>query len=162
MKNLRIAYSKGRGPISWLIRKATRSDVNHALFLVEEAGAELVVGADWNGLVMQTRARWERTGSRVVDVPPLARSLDDGIGVLLEMLDRPYDYAGLLGMPVVLAARFWFRRRCRNPLQSKGALFCSEAAATLLRAVGYPGAEQLDPATVDPGWLRAWQRGEVR
>ena len=159
MKNLRIAYSRGSGIVSRIIRAATRSDVNHALFLVDVDGVDMVIGADWNGLVVQTVKRWERTGSRIVDVPPLEVGIDDGVPYLLSLLDAPYDYAGLLGMPIVLAARFWFRRRVRNPLQSPGALFCSEAAASVLKAVGYPGADRLDPSAVDPGWLRAWQRG---
>jgi len=158
VRNLRIAYSRGSGPLSWVIRYLTGSPVNHALFLVEESGVELVVGADWNGLVVQTRARWEARGNVVLAVPPLARPLDDGIPALLGMLDEPYDYGGLLGMPVVLLGRR-LHRSWRNRLHSPRALFCSEAAATLLRDVGYPGAEQLDPSVVDPGYLMRWQLG---
>jgi hypothetical protein len=157
MKNLRVAYSRGSGWVSKLIRKVSRSNVNHTLFLVEEQGVEMVIGADWNGMAMQTRARFERKGNVIVDVPPLARIIDDGIPFILGALDTPYDYSGLFGMPLVLVGKFWFKKHWKNLFAERHALFCSEAAATMFRAINYPGAWMLDPSTTDPGTLRDWQ-----
>jgi hypothetical protein len=157
MENIRIAYSRGSGPLSLLIRKITRSDVNHALFLFEERGVEMIAGADWNGLVIQTRGRWERKGNRIADVPPLVKSMDEYIPDLLKLLDAPYDYTGLIGMIPVEIAKFWFHKRIRNPFDARSALFCSETGAKWLRAAGYPGADKLDPAATDPGSLKQFQ-----
>jgi len=129
--------------------------------LVDENGTEMVIGADWNGLAMQTRTRWERKGNRVIDTPQLVRSVDDGIPFLLNSLDKPYDYTGLLGMPIVLAGRFWFHKRWKNVFASRRALFCSESAALMFKYVGYPMANLLDPSSTDPALLRHWQRQVV-
>ena len=161
MKNLRIAYSHGNSILPRLIRWFTRSDVNHCLFLVEEGGVELVIGADWNGLVVQTRANFEKRGVTIKYVPPLLENLDEHIPELLRMLDTPYDYTGLVGMIPVEIARFWFHKRIHNPLHSRAALFCSETAAKFLKMIKYKGAEVLDPPSVDPGFLKDWQYSQT-
>lgn len=164
MRNLRIAFSKRPGVLAWLTRVVTRAAVNHTLFLVEEGDSELVIDADWNGMVVRTRERWDKLGCVVVAEFParLETGTDANIPRLLRMLDTPYDYGGLVGMLVVSVGR-WLHRQWRNPFAAPGALFCSEAAVVLLQAGNYPEAWALDASATDPGTLLAWFRaGEAR
>ena len=155
MENLRIAFSHGTSLISRIIRWFTRSNVNHCLFLVSERGQDYVIGADWDGLRMQSRKHFEKDGSTIA-VAPLLMSLDDHLPELLEKLTTPYDYTGLIGMIPVEAARFWFRKRIHNPFHQAGALFCSEVGVKFLQLSGYPESSKLDASATDPGFLQGW------
>lgn len=155
--NVRIAYSTTSSPLSWLIRACTGGTVSHAFIVFWDPafGQDLVLEADWNGVVVKTlaKAKRERTIVAILKSPT---PIDAGLRAAAEFLDERYDYGGLLGMAIVM---LWRRlgRRLKNPFHSSHALFCSDAVAHLLQYGGYQGAESLDPGCCDPEALMHWQ-----
>jgi hypothetical protein len=155
--NVRIGYSTGPGILSRLIRFCTGGLVSHsfAVFYDPAFDQDMVLEADWNGVVVKTLAKAKRERTIVAILKPPA-PIDAGLKAAADWLDARYDYSGLLGMIFVLA---WRRlgRRLKNPFHSSHALFCSDAMALLMQKGGYQSAESLDPACCDPPALMQWQ-----
>ena len=122
--------------------------MSHAFILAEVDGRRVVIGADWNGFILQSYRRFRRD-NYVVAVPHLVQSIDAGSGYFLDRLDDPYDWLGFVGMGLVEFGRRT-GRSWRNPWSKSSRLFCSKAVVKLLQVVGYPGAEHLMPGETNP------------
>ena len=143
-----VGFSTRKGFLSALVRLATKSDTSHAFMLIEIDGLPMVIEAEAAGFRMVTYERFTREGNQVVglyalDVP------NDSLRWFYEALGEKYDVSGLLGTVWVLVGR-WFRLKWRNPFASSRGLFCSEAIALWLQAIGYENSDTLDPSATTP------------
>jgi len=57
---------------------------------------------------------------------------------------------GLFGIFLTLVARWFKRKKWKNPFTSANALFCSEAVVRVMKAAAYPGAGRLGDETTTP------------
>lgn len=143
----RIGFSTTRGPVSWVIRKLTRSQVSHVFFLYwdHDWQMDMVLEAADSGFRVVPFDRFQ-TSNVVVKVMEPAVDIEDGLRwVARAYLGTVYDWGGLAGMLLVLLG--W----ARNPLHSRKAVFCSKAVVHAFQhSVGYPGAPQLVASKTSP------------
>jgi hypothetical protein len=147
--NIRIGFSASSG-IGDLIRLVTGGDVNHAFILYFDPifQTNLTLGAQSNGLTSEPL--FEFPDQIIHLFEPLNSGFEEGLRVNTKWLDQPYDYAGLLGMSLVEAARAIGHWQILNPFLDKQKLFCSEYAAMVIRASGYNILPDYQAGTVDP------------
>lgn len=136
--------------VSWCIRKMTKSRVSHCsvAFFDETLDRIMVLEATKDGFRVVTDDAFEEKNHVLYSVQPY-HSLKDGLRAAVRWLGTHYDYAGLLGMSVVLLGRA-LKRRWRNPFRSSRQQFCSEAVVRVLQASKYPRSETLSPDDCDP------------
>ncbi len=106
------------------------------------------ISAESNGLVVLPAYRAGAV-SAVYQLPQfdLARALRKN----RDQLGAGYDYAGLLGMTRVMFWWLLFKRKVKNPFQSRSKWFCSEFTAQVLRDAGCLLLDE--PGDIDPGRL---------
>lgn len=162
---IRIAFS--RSPVlGAIIREFTGGDVNHAfaIYFHPIYKTLITLGANSNGFTEM--ALREFPGHIVRVWRPLDVNLSLGMAAMADWLDKPYDYAGLLGMSVVEAEAHLMHRVAANPALDKHKLFCSEAMAMMVRKSGDDvlanyQAGSIDPYTLDRGFAALPQHFEL-
>jgi hypothetical protein len=147
---IKIGFSTSRSLISRAIRWATRSKVSHCFFVVDDDyfGIPLVMEAARNGYALVPFEGYAN-GREIVAIFEPAYPLDEGVKASAKWLGTRYDDLGVLGMGLVIVAK-WFGRKVKNPLASSHAVFCSEVLARVLIASKYPGSSKLDPNDASP------------
>lgn len=137
-------------PLSWLIKKVTKSKASHVWFLVwdKDWEIEMVMEAHELGFRYVTLEQFKRMNNIVAVYMPTV-DLDPGIKWAATWLGTGYDFAGLFGMAVVVLGRI-LKKKFSNPLQNSHAMFCSEMTVSVLRLVKQPGIEALEPSTTTP------------
>ncbi len=142
-KIVRVGFSTPRAfnPVSWLVRKFTGSRASHAFFVYFDATFEMevVLEAHELGFRVMPRAHFERY-NRVVKLVAPRHAIDAGLRrVGQRYLGSMYDFAGLLGMTVVMIGR-WLKRKWKNPFRGSKAVYCSESVILAMKASpGYEG-----------------------
>ena len=144
-----VGFSCAPGPLSFVVRKLTRSEASHCFFSFKLAGTPLVLHADHRGVSIESRKIFDAENKTVGEFQ-LLTGLDACIDELLADLGRPYDYGGLVGQGWVLLGQT-FGRRWENPLQSNNAWYCSELVTHFLQEAG--DNIPYDPSQVSPGLL---------
>lgn len=155
---MHIGFSTSPGPLSWLIRRVTRSEVSHCFLVVPFAGIEMVLEASENDYRLIPYDVFCRKNT-VVCLAYTLTPLDPALPMAARWLGSHYDFAGLAGNALVAIGR-WCRRRWRNPARSDDVQFCSESVVRVLRAVNHPGTMDLDPDSTSPQDLLDFLRGE--
>jgi hypothetical protein len=151
MAVLKIGFSTARhNPISWIIRKLTRSRASHAWLqlTVQPFDLEMVFEATEWGVRLVPWRIFRRHNRIVARFEPLV-PLDAGLVEAKRWLGARYDFGGLLGMFFVVVGRLLGRKR-KNPWNSAKAMFCSELVTTVLIGSGYPGAREHAPSQTSP------------
>lgn len=151
--SVRVGFSTPNrfNPVSWLVRRLTRSKASHTWFLYWDSDLEMnmVMEAHELGFRLIPFDHFKRSNTVVALFDPRC-SIDVGLKLIArEYLSSRYDFAGLLGMAWVKLGR-WLKRKWRNPLQSARHLFCSEALALAMRLSDGYDDFKLDPEAVDP------------
>lgn len=154
-----VGFSTPRAwnPLSWLIRKMTRSQTSHAWLLVEDSlfGQRLVMEAHSTGFRLVSFVRFVK-GNKVLALVKAAHPIEPGLPETAERLGDEFDVIGLLGIFLTLVGRWFSQRPWRNPFPTTRALFCSEAVVRTLQAASYPRAGELGCETTTPADLLAW------
>jgi hypothetical protein len=153
-----VGFSTARSwnPLSALIRWVTGSSCSHAWLLYDDEDLRML-------MVMESHITFQLVpyeawlkSNRVVALYHPGHDLNPGLRELALRLGSYYDVGGLLGVLPVKLGRWLkatfrgLRLRVRNPWNSSGALFCSEAVAFALQASDFPGAQRLERTSVSP------------
>lgn len=154
---IKIGFSTSNSWVSRLIRWATDSDVSHTFLLVEIDGIEFVAEASFSGFRLILMRNWIR-GNEIVDIIEPLVPLDKGWLVAEDWLGESYSWTGLIGYGWVVIGRK-LKRKFHNPIHESKSLFCSEANTKVIQASGWPGSENLDPASMSPADLRDFLKG---
>lgn len=141
-KVVRVGFSTPRAfnPVSWLVKTFTGSRASHAFFVYfdEAFDMEVVLEAHELGIRLLPLKHFERT-NRIVKLVAPAHPIDAGLRkVGQRYLGSAYDFAGLVGMAVVMFGR-WLKRRWKNPFRGSKSVYCSEAVILALKSS--PGYE---------------------
>ncbi len=146
----RIGFSTTNALLSRIIRRLTGSKVSHAFLVYWDVDfeREMVMEAMGRGFRIVPFDKF-RQHNRVVGVFTPRHSIERGLRRAVDWLGADYDARGLLGMVLVLVARWFTLRRRRNPFGSSRAFFCSEAVARACVWSEYPGFD-LDPEATTP------------
>lgn len=141
----RIGFSTPKffNPVSWLVRKFTGSRASHAFFIYHDKDfdMEMVMEAHELGFRLTPLDHFTKYNKLVKVVTPKF-SIDGGlVQVAQRYLGSMYDYAGLIGMAVVMLGR-WLRLKWTNPFRGSKFVFCSEAVILAMRSS--PGYENLE------------------
>jgi len=159
-----VGFSTPRrwNPLSALIRAMMSSRTSHAWLLVEDPifDLRLVLEAHSTGFRLVSFANFVRDNKVVAIVAP-AHSLEAGLPAAGGWLGGEFDLLGLFGIFLTLVARWFRRRRWRNPFTSSRALFCSEAVVRVLKAAHHPGAGRFGTETTTPQQLLAFFEREA-
>lgn len=144
------AFSAGSDLIAEGIRAFTGGDVNHALLLYKDPVTNrwMTLGANGNGLTPMTLKNFSDPILHVYGALPTG--LLTGVRALADLIDEPYDYAGLIGMAEVEVVAHIFNRIKNNPTLDRQRLFCSEYVAKVARASGYDLLPGVPAGSVDP------------
>lgn len=147
---LMIGFTAGDNWIGKAIRFFTRQEASHAFMAWDDPNlGRMVMEAAFDGFHIRP---WDVAlkGTRIVAlIEPKGKGADKLLGACARWLGEPYDYPGLLGMTVTMIGR-WFKQNWRNPAGGSKPMYCSEAIATGLQEVKYPGAEKLIPSETTP------------
>jgi hypothetical protein len=147
---IKVGFSTRSNIVSKTIRWATHSRVSHAWLLLEGSffGNDMVMEATEGGFKLVPYSAF-KLANDVVDVITPRVSIESGVRASALWLGEGYDYFGLFGEIFVLIGR-WFKRKIRNPLAERNAMFCSEAVVYVLQASSYPGANTLVADSTSP------------
>lgn len=151
----RIGFStpKTWNPLSAIIMWFTSSRASHAWFVYwdDDFEMDMVLDAHGTGLRLLPYESFEKH-NKIVKVIAPKFDIEPGLKEMGKLLGTMYDFAGLLGMVVVLLGRF-FKRGWKNPFRSPSSVFCSECVArAMVLTPGYKDLD-IDPEAVDPEWL---------
>lgn len=156
MINLRIGFSKPKGPALWfsqLIMWFTGAKASHVWFLYwdDDFKCNMVMEAHNEIRILPFSAFVQK--NTIIEVYEPKVPLDAGLPSVRAWLGSSYDYTGLVGMLVVEAGRL-LKRRWKNPMRSAHHVFCSKLAVILMQAVKYPLTEGWDSDSTDPWNIR--------
>ena len=151
---IQVAFSASGG-IGALIRDFTGGEVNHAFLIFYDPvfDAKLTLGANANGLTIEPLDAFPNKIVHVFEPVDLSKGLELGLRLWIHLLNQPYDFAGLVGMAIVEAARKLGDHQARNPLLSEHRLFCSEYVKKVLISSGYDILPHVSPGDCDPAQL---------
>jgi hypothetical protein len=145
-----VGFASGTSWLSRAIEWFTKGKESHAFLLFWSAdwNAWVNVGAELGGWICQVQSEVGDTCALYEMPADLTAALHKNA----QWLGAAYDVGGLLGMAWVMVVWNWFKHRVRNPLNSRGAWFCSEIVAQMLRDAGLQVS--LPPGQTDPHRLR--------
>ena len=157
----RIGFStpKKFNPVSWLVRKISKSAVSHCFFIYHDKDWDInmVMEAHELGFRLIPFAHFEKKNKIIAIIKPKV-SLEEGLQhVALEYLGTSYDFIG----GFMLLMWRWFGRKWRNPLVNVHSIVCSEAAVIAMRKGKYPNSESLVPQDIMPQDLLEFFMGKV-
>lgn len=130
-------------PVSWLVRKFTKSRASHAFFVYHDVDFDMpmVMEAHELGFRLTPFEHFSKHNKIVKLVTP-KNPIDVGLRIIASRyLGSMYDYAGLIGMAIVLLGR-WLHRKWRNPFRGSRYVFCSESVIMAMKTS--PGYERVD------------------
>ncbi len=143
-------------PVSWIVRKFTGSKASHAFFVYHDKDfdMDMVMEAHELGFRLTPYDHFKRHNKLVALVTPL-QPIDAGLKLIAQRyLGSMYDYAGLIGMAIVMFGRF-LKRKWKNPWRGSRYVYCSESVILAMKAS--PGYEGLDlDSDEDPQDLLNW------
>lgn len=156
-----IGFTASDGFLGKTIQKFTKGDVNHVLlaYFDAEARAWMNHGAVGRGFIPEFAGRGPGPEIKGLKYLYDVGDLFPGFAANAELIGRPYDYLGLLGMTWVEFAWHRLKRQAKNPLDADNALFCSEIVRKIIRAS--PAVREKFPSLVlrdsstDPEMLQA-------
>jgi hypothetical protein len=156
-----VGFSTPRrfNPVSWLVRRFTKSECSHCFFLYwdDDFECDMVLESHELGFRLITWQRFVKKNRIIALVEP-AHDLDPGFLKLGEWVGSVYDFGGLIGQAAVQFGRF-LKRKWRNPFQSSQAMFCSESIARCMQWAGHPDAHRFTPKETAPQDLLVFYRG---
>lgn len=141
----RVGFStpKSFNPVSWAVRKFTGSKASHAFFVYRDTDfdMDMVMEAHELGFRLTPLKHFEKRNKIVKLARPMS-SIDEGLRLIARRyLGSMYDYAGLIGMSVVMFGRF-LKRKWKNPWRGSKSVYCSEAVILAMKKS--PGYEKLN------------------
>lgn len=151
---------KAFNPVSWLIRKITKSQVSHAwvAYHSDLFDLDMVMEAHELGFRSLTFENF-KAKNKIVKTFPVDVDITPGLRLLATSLGDTYDYGGLFGMSFVLMGN-WLKRKfkkwrkvVRNPWHSAKRMFCSEAVVIMLQASNSRMVKDLVPENTSPQML---------
>lgn len=131
---IQIGFSHANGFWEFLsaaIMKITGRPYSHCWLLCTGTdgirGTDMVLTEDENGGLHFVPWAGYGDGKVIVSVLDSPFDLGPGLDALLQILGTCYDFTGLAGEGIVIAAQRWFKRKIQNPLSVAGRMWCSEA-----------------------------------
>jgi hypothetical protein len=88
--------------------------------------------------------------------------LAPGLVACREMVGEGYDFLGIAGFLIKLAAWRMTGRRIKNPLHCQHKEFCSEFVSRVLKEAVVSGFVECDPPSMSPGDVRGMLRANPR
>ena len=163
--DVRLVFIRTDGVLARITRWVTRSPANHMYLEIPVWGRRMVCEASVDGEVRIVPN--VPKGSRLIVSYRCHFDTTPGIYALMELLGRPYDYWGGVGIAIVRLAWRWFRLKLKHWRWSTSAIKCSELAVMFLQAsqirTGGLDMELSAPADVlawchgRPGWFERVQ-----
>lgn len=140
-----------------LIRKLTRSSVNHTFLLYESR----MWGGWWAAQIGPDGVKKLPAGPvmqkyYLTECYEYAGNLGPGLTACRAMVGQRYDYWGVLGYLLRLVAKRVVDRDIRNPWNVQNEEFCSEFVAHVLKAARVDHFRDCDPASLSPGEVRGY------
>lgn len=141
---IRVGFSTPKyfNPVSWVVRRFTGSKASHAFFVYHDTDfdMDMVMEAHELGFRLTPFEHFSKHNKIVALVTP-KNPIDIGTKKIAQRyLGSMYDYAGLVGMAVVMVGRF-LKRKWQNPWRGSRYVYCSEAV--ILAMLASPGYEVL-------------------
>lgn len=146
---IQIGFSTSNAWYSKVIKWFTKSHCSHTFVIIDVLGVPMVLEEGYHGYAMRPMSVFP---DNIVQVITPKVDITAAVQASFKDLGQSYGYSTLIGMLPVMVAR-WFGKKIKNPLASSRSMICSERNTRILQAAGYPGANELDPATTDPETL---------
>lgn len=145
MKNIIVVFEKDKGIVPWIIRKLTKSEVNHVAISYESADweGEWVAEAATKGVrtVPRKHRQWRKAFKIKYNAVDHVREAGEYIG-------NKYDFAGLFGFGWIILMWNLFKVRVRKPWRSASKQLCSEWVSRIL--IHHDEISFEDPEWVNP------------
>src|SRR5512137_856341 len=106
-------------PLSWAIKKLTRSEASHAWLLVDAPvfGLRVVMDSHLSGFRLVPFEHFLEK-NRVVALAVPRWDLGAGVSAQAQEVGDGYDYLGLAGMVYVTLMWKWFKKSVKNPFRT--------------------------------------------
>ena len=147
-----IGFSYGyRNPISWLIKKLTKSQVSHAYLRFDILDSTLVIQSNHKGVEVDDYRRFTTQAVIVKEFRLAVPTLEQNkmLSFAIKQIDKPYDFKAMGGFLWVILNGF-VGRKIKNPFRDKSAFYCSELALMALKEINFSGVENLDRELISP------------
>jgi len=141
-----IGFSRNNFPISYLIRRWTKSEVSHSFLLFDDEtlNTKMVLEVTLGGYRIVPWSTFKRKND-VVSIKDVGIDLLPGLRATTRWLGLPFDFKAFLA--------FWriFKNWSQHPFTaSPKALICSEVVIHVLQIVDFPGSKELNPKATSP------------
>jgi hypothetical protein len=155
-----LLFLTSRSWISAVIRWFTEGKASHVAIGMELHGVPILMHADVGGVQVSLRSKVLQGHSIVAEYECLTIPETHIYGAVACLGER-YDYVGLFGYALVIAARH-IGKRVKNPFASPRAMVCSEFVLSLDRTGEFvPPWAFLDPEQTTPEDLLGICRGRI-
>jgi hypothetical protein len=139
-------------PVSALVRWITGAKASHAWVMYPDQFFHdrlmVMEATEWGVREISADIFWKRNVVVAVFKPEV--DMTEAVRMSGPLLGELYDFLGLIGMPIVIAAAKWLHKKITNPLESPSGLFCSELVMKLMKIAQHPGTESLSPSESSP------------
>ena len=141
---MRLVWTKGRSPLSWVIRKITGDDCSHFAFVFESHGRS---GLMFESNLLGTHPAFLKTSLKAHTiihdiVVPMSQVEEDKVwDLVVEKYDgRPYDFCGALFLGVHKFMQRFFGKKLpeKNRWARGGSFFCDEIYDVFNHVDGFP------------------------
>ena len=151
--NIVLGFSTPKiwNPISWLVRKFTKSRASHAWVAYHDPmlGIDVVAEAHEFGFRIIRYDKFIKRNN-VVAIFRLNQPPQKVMRKMSEWLGTMYDFAGLIGMGLSILGRYFGLKAIKNPFHSADAVFCSESVVRVMKDLDPVRYEKLDPENTTP------------
>lgn len=151
--NIVLGFStpKAWNPVSWIVRKFTKSKASHAWVAYYDPmlGIDVVAEAHEFGFRI---IRYDKFISKnnIVAIFRLGYEPSAFMTKMSIWLGTMYDFAGLFGMAINIIGRYFGFKAWKNPFHSPDAVFCSESIVRVLQRLDPDKYSILDPDNTSP------------
>ena len=146
-----VCSSAGAGVFGWLIRKVTKSKVNHVFILYESEfwGGWFAIDIAEKGPIPTPAKKAFKDCSKLYVYEPLF-DLREGIVKNKKRINRGYDWIGILGFFFAYVKSWFTKKEVENKLHSSKRDFCSEYLTYCIKDSSGSMAEMLEPESTSP------------
>lgn len=150
---LRVGFSTTNSFMSRAIRWFIKSNISHTYirFYDEFLGEELIMHADWPGVVIEHAELFEKQNKIAVEYEFNDSRFKASLRKNLRLLRKKYDYWNIVGWAWVITFKRWAHLKMQNPIDDPKKLICVDFCV-----------RQVDPViplpygTMNPKSLMEW------
>jgi len=150
---IRIGFSTTNSFVSRVIRLAIGANISHTYvrFYDEFLGAELIIHADWPGVIIEDAELFEKRNIVIEEFEFDDPRFKESIRKSLRLLRKKYDYWNIVGWAWIITFKRWAKIKIKNLTDDPKKLICVDFCMRNMNPV-----ISLPYGTMNPFDLNQW------